>query len=156
LTALATLYVLFGQIPWVNAAFLGIKAAVLVLVFEAVARLSKRAVTRGVHRIIAPAASSRLSSPRFRSARGPGGGATRSRASSRRTPSPRPRRSVRAPWPKVAGTAVTWIAIWLGPLCRPRGVARAGSHPPAARALLLEARGRDVRRAYAVPAYMAR
>jgi chromate transporter len=116
LIALATLYVLFGQIPWVSAAFLGIKAAVLVLVFEAVARLSKRAVTRGVHRLIAPAAFLALfflaiPFPFVVLAAGVIGAALIA-------PDAMPEKSgaVRAPWPRVARTALTWTAIWLGPL----------------------------------------
>lgn len=116
LTALATLYVLFGQVPWVSAAFLGIKAAVLVLVFEAVARLSKRAMTRGVHRVIAAAAFLALfflaiPFPFVVLAAGVIGAVLIA-------PDAMPEKSgtVRAPWPKVAGTALTWTAIWLGPL----------------------------------------
>ena len=116
LTALATLYALFGQIPWVGAAFLGIKAAVLVLVFEAVARLSKRAVTRGVHRVVATAAFLALfflaiPFPFVVLAAAAVGAALIAPDAV-----PEYRETVRAPWPKVAGTAVTWTAIWLGPL----------------------------------------
>jgi len=116
LAALATLYVLFGQIPWVSAAFLGIKAAVLVLVFEAVARLSKRAVKRGVHWVIALAAFLALfflaiPFPFVVLAAGATGAALIA-------PGARPDSSARAntPWSKTAATAATWLAIWLGPL----------------------------------------
>ena len=39
-------YVLFGQLPMVEAAFLGIKAAVLVIVIEALLKLARRALLR--------------------------------------------------------------------------------------------------------------
>jgi chromate transporter len=49
LASLAVLYVSFGHTPLLSAAFLGIKAAVLVLVFEALVRLSRRALNRPLH-----------------------------------------------------------------------------------------------------------
>jgi len=116
LAVLATLYVLYGQIPWVTAAFLGIKAAVLVLVFEAVARLGRRAVTRGVHWVIALAAFLALfflaiPFPFVVLAAGAVGAVLIA-------PDiiPERRASLRAPWAKTVGTAFTWTAIWLGPL----------------------------------------
>jgi chromate transporter len=116
LTLLATLYALFGQIPAVSAAFLGIKAAVLVLVYEALVRLSKRALTRPVHRVIAPVAFLALfflaiPFPFVVLAAAAVGAALIAPDAV-----PEYRETVRAPWPKVAGTAVTWAAIWLGPL----------------------------------------
>jgi chromate transporter len=116
LIALATLYVLYGQIPWVSAAFLGIKAAVLVLVFEAVARLGRRAVTRGVHWVIALLAFLALfflaiPFPFVVLAAGAVGAALI-------VPGAIPEVGTRlhAPWTKTVGTAFTWTAIWLGPL----------------------------------------
>ncbi len=41
--ALSALYALFGQVPYVEALFLGIKAAVLAIVIEALIKVSKRA-----------------------------------------------------------------------------------------------------------------
>ena len=116
LTTLATLYVLFGQIPWVSAAFLGIKAAVLVLVFEAVMRLGRRAVTRGVHWVIALAAFLALfflaiPFPFVVLAAGAVGAALIAPGAMPENGVP-----VRVSWPKTAGTAVTWTAIWIGPL----------------------------------------
>jgi len=43
--ALAAVYAVFGNVPLVSQVFLGIKAAVLVIVLEALLRLSKRALT---------------------------------------------------------------------------------------------------------------
>jgi len=116
LTVLATFYVLYGQIPWVTAAFLGIKAAVLVLVFEAVARLGRRAVTRGAHWVIALAAFLALfflaiPFPFVVLAAGAVGAALIAPSAI-----PEDRAPLHAPWAKTVGTAFTWTAIWLGPL----------------------------------------
>ncbi|MEO0392023.1 MAG: chromate efflux transporter [Pseudomonadota bacterium] len=54
--ALATLYALFGQVPLVAAVFLGIKAAVVVIVIEALMRVAKRALADRVAWLIAAAA----------------------------------------------------------------------------------------------------
>jgi chromate transporter len=43
--ALAVVYTVFGHLPWTVAAFAGIKAAVLVLVVEAMIRIGRRALT---------------------------------------------------------------------------------------------------------------
>lgn len=43
--ALAALYASFGQLPLVEAVFLGIKAAVIIIVIQALVKLSKRALT---------------------------------------------------------------------------------------------------------------
>src|SRR5262249_4675677 len=54
--SLAAIYAAFGHVPWIVAAFAGIKATVLVLVIEAMLRLGKRALTE--HRQVAVAAGS--------------------------------------------------------------------------------------------------
>lgn len=51
--ALATIYSLFGDVPLVDALFYGIKAAVLVVVVEALLRVSKKALSAQLHWIIA-------------------------------------------------------------------------------------------------------
>jgi chromate transporter len=53
-------YVLFGQLPMVEAAFLGIKAAVLVIVIEALLKVSRRALLRPYTWAIAAAAFAAL------------------------------------------------------------------------------------------------
>ena len=50
---LALLYAYFGSMDWMKAAFLGVKAAVLVVVIEALLRVSKRALLDKKHWIIA-------------------------------------------------------------------------------------------------------
>lgn len=52
---LAMIYASFGNVPLVEAVFYGIKAAVLVIVVEALLRISKRALHRPVHWAIAAA-----------------------------------------------------------------------------------------------------
>ncbi len=51
--ALATIYSLFGAVPIVEALFYGIKAAVLVIVIEALLRVSQRALKHRSHKAIA-------------------------------------------------------------------------------------------------------
>lgn len=51
--ALAALYAYFGNIPLVNSLFLGIKAAVLIIVVEALLKVSKRALKGRAHWVIA-------------------------------------------------------------------------------------------------------
>jgi chromate transporter len=51
--ALSMIYAYFGNVPLVDALFLGIKAAVLVIVVEALLRISKRALKLAEHWIIA-------------------------------------------------------------------------------------------------------
>ena len=51
--ALAVLYVLYGDLPLAEALFLGIKAAVLVIVVEALLKVARRALLRTDHWIIA-------------------------------------------------------------------------------------------------------
>lgn len=56
IAALAAAYTVWGQLPLVQAAFLGIKAAVLVVVIEALLRLSRRALKTPAHLLIAAGA----------------------------------------------------------------------------------------------------
>ena len=51
--ALAAAYVAYGDLPAVQTAFVGIKAAVLVVVAQALAKLARRALTTGTHIAIA-------------------------------------------------------------------------------------------------------
>ena len=50
---LAVLYGAFGTLPWVQAAFLGIKATVIVIVVQAILRLSQKALPRTDLRLVA-------------------------------------------------------------------------------------------------------
>lgn len=51
--ALSALYALYGQVPLVEALFLGVKAAVVVIVIEALLRVAKKALKSKVHWLIA-------------------------------------------------------------------------------------------------------
>ncbi len=51
--ALAAIYAAFGDVPLVHALFLGVKAAVVVVVLEALLRVSKRALRRAEHWLVA-------------------------------------------------------------------------------------------------------
>ncbi len=53
---LATIYAYFGDVPLINALFLGVKATVVVIVIEALLRVSKKALKTTSHYIIAAAA----------------------------------------------------------------------------------------------------
>lgn len=53
--ALAAFYAAFGKVPLVEAIFLGIKAAVLIIVVEALLRIARRALKGRVHWLIAAA-----------------------------------------------------------------------------------------------------
>ena len=50
---LAVIYSIFGEVPLVSALFYGVKAAVLVVVLEALIRVSKKALTKNMHWTIA-------------------------------------------------------------------------------------------------------
>lgn len=50
---LAAIYAIFGDVSWITSLFFGIKAAVIVIVFEALLRVAKRALGKTAHWIIA-------------------------------------------------------------------------------------------------------
>ena len=50
---LSTLYAAFGNVPFVDALFLGVKAAVIIIVIEALLRVSKKALKHTDHWVIA-------------------------------------------------------------------------------------------------------
>ena len=50
---LALLYAHYGQLPLVQAAFLGVKATVIIVVLQALRKLSRKALTDNQHRLIA-------------------------------------------------------------------------------------------------------
>ena len=51
--ALATIYAIFGDVPLVNALFLGVKAAVIIIVIEALMKVARRALHLPEHWLIA-------------------------------------------------------------------------------------------------------
>lgn len=54
--ALAMLYAAFGNLPWIEAIFFGVKAAVLAIVIEALLRVARRALKGNIDWLIAGAA----------------------------------------------------------------------------------------------------
>ena len=112
---LATIYVLYGDVPLVEAVFLGIKAAVLVIVIEALLRVARRALLRPLHWGLAAAsfiAIFLLALPYplvIATAALIGalaGGAERADAAPPLSVTPG----------QTLGTVATWLAIWLVPL----------------------------------------
>lgn len=112
--ALAMAYAAFGQLPLIQAAFQGVQAAVVVIVIEALLRVSRRALKSPAHWAIAGAAFLglfvlNLPFPLIVLGAGLVGFAS-TRASV----------DLRAPQPGLARqslrTALIWGALWLGPL----------------------------------------
>lgn len=114
--ALATIYALYGNVPLISQLFLGIKAAVLIVVLEALLRLSKRALNERRQWVIAGLAFVgifflALPFPLIVLAAGLYGAAVSS-----------PHREVAVPVSvgvSLGGTVRTiavWLVVWLGPL----------------------------------------
>ncbi|MGI8725982.1 MAG: chromate efflux transporter, partial [Methyloceanibacter sp.] len=117
--ALSIAYALYGQAPLVEAAFVGIKAAVLVIVIEALLRVARRALREPHHWIIAAAAFIAIF---FFAAPFPLIIAVAALAGYLLAAVP-PKRPEAATVPtpvsltETLRTAVLWLAIWLVPLC---------------------------------------
>jgi chromate transporter len=115
--ALSIAYALYGQVPLVEAAFLGVKAAVLVIVVEALLRVARRAL-RGPYDIAIAAAA--FAAIFFFAVPFPliiAAAALIGWLHARAAPTPPPA----APLPPVpllqtVRTAALWLAIWIGPL----------------------------------------
>jgi len=113
---LAAIYAAFGHVPWIVAAFAGIKASVLVLVIEAMLRIGRRALTE--RRQVAVAAGSLLSLgvfsvpyPLVVFAAGLLGWGWTVRSPAETAPA-----HTNASAARTLRTVVTWLAIWLLPL----------------------------------------
>ena len=116
---LSIAYALYGQVPLVEAAFLGIKAAVLVIVIEALVRVAWRAL-RGPHDVAIAAAA--FVAIFFLAAPFPliiAGAALigflLALAAPVPAPAPLPEPSP-VPLSRTLKTAALWLAIWIGPL----------------------------------------
>jgi chromate transporter len=115
--ALSIAYALYGQVPLVEAAFLGVKAAVLVIVVEALLRVARRAL-RGPYDIAIAAAA--FAAIFFFAVPFPliiAAAALLGWLHARAAPTPAPA----APLPPVpllqtTKTAALWLAIWIVPL----------------------------------------
>ena len=111
--ALAMVYAAFGGLTWVSGLFLGIQSAVLVLVIEALLRISKRSLTQRWTWAVAVAAFCglylfQLPFPVI-IALAAGLGA---KMAPQTPPLPIPD----LPWRQSGQAALIWGAIWLGPL----------------------------------------
>jgi chromate transporter len=112
--ALSLLYGSYGNLPWINAIFFGVKAAVLAIVIEALLRVAKRAIKGNMDWLIAGAAFLALYCfaapfPIIIFAAGLIG-FIRSKASTSISPTTRPSFS------SLFSTVALWLAIWLIPL----------------------------------------
>ena len=116
---LSIAYAYYGQVPMVEAAFLGVKAAVLVIVVEALLRVARRAL-RGPYDVAIAAAA--FIAIFFFAAPFPLIVATAAAIGFLLAPvSPSPPAAARAtlepvPLSSTLKTAALWLAIWVGPL----------------------------------------
>lgn len=111
--ALAIGYALYGKIPWVEAMFMGIKAAVVVIVIEALLRVAKKALKGWAHWIIAALSFVgifflTLPFPLIIAMAGLYGYVTQQRSDG--TPPPHPKGA------KPFRTIAIWLAIWWAPV----------------------------------------
>ena len=111
---LSMLYSAFGNLPWIEAIFFGVKAAVLAIVIEALLRVAKRALKGNVDWLIAGVAFLALYCfdvpfPLIIIAAGLVGFFRNSTADA--SPS-----TARPSFTALFSTTVTWAAIWLVPL----------------------------------------
>jgi chromate transporter len=116
--AISVLYSLFGRVPLVEAAFFGVKAAVLAIVLEALIKVSKRALKTPLHWMIATAAFIALFAfaipfPLVIAAAGLAGWLTGSA-----TPAPAEPATATSPVSitTTLTTVVTWLVIWFAPV----------------------------------------
>jgi chromate transporter len=112
--ALSMLYAAFGNLPWIEAVFFGVKAAVLAIVIEALLRVARRALKGNVDWVIAGLAFLALYCfavpfPLVIIAAGLVG-FMRNNETSSLSPTARPSFSA------LFSTVATWAAIWLVPL----------------------------------------
>ena len=115
---LAAVYATFGHVPWIVAAFAGIKATVLVLVIEAMLRIGRRALTE--RRQIAVAAASLVALGLF-SVPYPlvvlGAGALGWTWARRAAPDAGAASApTQTPVASTLATIGVWLAVWIGPL----------------------------------------
>jgi chromate transporter len=115
--ALSIGYALYGQVPLIEAAFLGVKAAVLVIVVEALLRVARRALRDRYDIAIAAAAFAAIF---FFAVPFPliiAAAALLGWLHSRAAPTPAPAASLPpVPLSQTVKTASLWLAIWIGPL----------------------------------------
>lgn len=113
ISALVALYVSFGDLPLIQSAFLGIKAAVIVIVVHALRKLSSKALTTRSAWVIAALSffsifALSLPFPLIVGAAGLWG-----YLSAKPADIPHPLSEWQYP---ATGTLVTWLVLWLGPI----------------------------------------
>ena len=112
---LATIYALLGDVPLVERLFYGIKAAVLVIVVEALLRVSKKALSKRVHWMIAGLAFAgifflSIPFPLIVLLAALFGWLTASPETAPETEAPRP-----VPTGRTIGTVAIWLGVWALP-----------------------------------------
>ena len=117
---LSIAYALYGHVPLVEAAFVGIKAAVLVIVIEALLRVAKRARRKPSHWIIAAAAFVAIfffavPFPLVIAAAALAGYAL----AENRQQDASPNETNPVPLASTLRTAGVWFALWIAPLVLP-------------------------------------
>ena len=113
--ALSMLYVAFGTVPLVAALFFGIKSAVLAIVFEALLRVARRALTRPAEWVIAGLAflSLFLFALPFPLVILAAAAVGFVQAPAAAPPAPT---SLAYPLRKTATTAAAWLSLWIAPI----------------------------------------
>ncbi len=114
--ALAFIYAALGNVPVIEAIFLGVKAAVLVIVIEALLRISKRALKRGSDWAIAAASFTAIF---FFDAPFPliiFGAALIGFALRNNEAMPQSLHDAPVPVTRTLATIILWLGIWLVPL----------------------------------------
>ena len=113
--ALSILYGAYGQTPPAAALFVGVKAAVLAIVLEALVRLGRRALQGGVDWLVAFAAFVALF---FFALPFPLVIVAAAAVGSLRAPAsaPPPAPAAAVPLAQTLRTALVWLAVWLAPL----------------------------------------
>jgi len=115
--ALAVMYATLGNVPLVEAVFLGVKAAVLIIVVEALLRISRKALKRPAHWALAAAAFVAIF---FFAAPYPlivlAAAIIGWWLLSEREIKTPPAAAAPVPFAQTAVTVTTWLAIWLLPL----------------------------------------
>ena len=114
LMSLAALYVNFGTLPVVTAAFLGVKAAVLAILVQALLRMGRRALQTRLHVAIAGLALLAIAVAGLPFPLILAGAALAGVLQAARSDKPAPAFSPR--WGALGATVALWLAIWLVPV----------------------------------------
>lgn len=120
IAALSLLYALYGEVPAVSAAFLGIKAAVLAIVIEALLRIARRSLKERAEWLIAFGAFVaiyffKVPFPLIVLAAGAIGYLRSNGEDAEEAISPAPVVDV-VSWKQTARTVAIWLAVWIVPL----------------------------------------